>query len=342
MRNLAPGCCSRVVQGWTPLVARACKVVAKAAPVRTDVAAAKVVEHGAASSRSRTGTTRTRALAGGEDDHYRTLGVSRSATAQDIRSAFRKRARQCHPDVNKELGAGEQFKSVRLAYEILLDDAKRREYDASLPAGAPAGARRRRRQPRTAAPRYAHYSRVTYNHSPERPPAANAAAAAQGSRSTGAASSARAECEGAAAPEEGRKDASRDSVAAKETIPLQLREAAIGLWIVAVAWHAFGAHAALTLLVAVISLRKQLAVGYRVASGVAWLIGGEKGLLVAASVTLATLVCGRPQEGTAAAIVALALWLGGCLMQAIPFPPGAILVMAYKCIELQAELEVVA
>ena len=64
-------------------------------------------------------------------DYYQSLGVTRDASADDIRKAFRKLAREYHPDVAKDKKtAEEKFKEINEAYEVLSDPAKRKKYDA--------------------------------------------------------------------------------------------------------------------------------------------------------------------------------------------------------------------
>ena len=58
-------------------------------------------------------------------DYYEVLGVGRSASEDDIRKAYRRLALQFHPDRNKDVGASEQFKEVKEAYETLADAEKR-------------------------------------------------------------------------------------------------------------------------------------------------------------------------------------------------------------------------
>lgn len=62
-------------------------------------------------------------------DHYTTLGLARDATPDDVKKAYRKLARQLHPDVNKAPDAEERFKAVSQAYDVLADPDKRSAYD---------------------------------------------------------------------------------------------------------------------------------------------------------------------------------------------------------------------
>ena len=62
-------------------------------------------------------------------DYYEILEVSRTASKEEIKSAFRKKARTLHPDVNKAPDAEERFKELGKAYETLMDDNKRATYD---------------------------------------------------------------------------------------------------------------------------------------------------------------------------------------------------------------------
>lgn len=74
-------------------------------------------------------------------DYYRTLGLSRGASGEDVRRAYRRQALRFHPDKNKEPGAEERFKEVAEAYDVLSDPKKREIFDKygeeGLKGGAP-------------------------------------------------------------------------------------------------------------------------------------------------------------------------------------------------------------
>ncbi|HUX22319.1 MAG TPA: J domain-containing protein [Spirochaetia bacterium] len=63
-------------------------------------------------------------------DYYEVLGVSRTASQEEIQKAYRKLARKYHPDMNKSSEAEERFKKIGEAYEVLKDPQKRKRYDA--------------------------------------------------------------------------------------------------------------------------------------------------------------------------------------------------------------------
>src|SRR5260370_39533286 len=66
-------------------------------------------------------------------DFYQILGVARTATQEEIQRAYRKLARESHPDVNSDPGAEDRFKDVSEAYHVLSDPQTRRRYDAFGP-----------------------------------------------------------------------------------------------------------------------------------------------------------------------------------------------------------------
>jgi curved DNA-binding protein CbpA len=74
---------------------------------------------------------------GGQVDPYAELGVSRDASSEEIRRAYRQVARRHHPDVNRDPGGPERFAAAARAYEILNDPAARARYDNRFPGPVP-------------------------------------------------------------------------------------------------------------------------------------------------------------------------------------------------------------
>lgn len=68
-------------------------------------------------------------------DYYDILGVSRNASKEEIKRAYRRLARKYHPDINKESGAEERFKEINRAYEVLSEPETRTRYDQFGEAG---------------------------------------------------------------------------------------------------------------------------------------------------------------------------------------------------------------
>jgi molecular chaperone DnaJ len=79
-----------------------------------------------------------------DKDFYAALGVAKDASASDIKKAYRELARKYHPDVNQDNAqAADRFKEISEAYDVLSDDASRREYDEVRAMFGPGGAGRR-------------------------------------------------------------------------------------------------------------------------------------------------------------------------------------------------------
>ncbi|MCC3237516.1 DnaJ domain-containing protein, partial [Pediococcus acidilactici] len=75
----------------------------------------------------------------GSKDYYDILGVSRDASEDEIKKAYRRLSKKYHPDINKEPGAEQKFKDINEAYDVLGDAQKRAQYDQFGSADGNAG-----------------------------------------------------------------------------------------------------------------------------------------------------------------------------------------------------------
>jgi molecular chaperone DnaJ len=74
-------------------------------------------------------------------DYYQILGVDRNTSKEDIKKAYRRLAKEWHPDVNPDPKAEEKFKEINEAYYVLSDEEKRQQYDQLLKSGDEKGYR---------------------------------------------------------------------------------------------------------------------------------------------------------------------------------------------------------
>lgn len=247
--------------------------------------------------------------------HYEVLGLSPNASSSEIKRAYRLLALKYHPDVNKEVGANEDFKSVRLAYEILINEATRSEYDKAL-----------RHQHSTRRPlgdewninqeyadglyRWAYLRRKMQrekfweqHHTTE---------------------------EEFSSYDDGDEESPNEE---RDSFVEVLKSAFLSLFLM----QTVGFRLSLTFSSLMALIDEKLDAGYKFGHLVAWVLGGRAGILLTIFLSFASWVCGKTSSSVVAVVV-VAMWFGSNLARCAPIPQGALLTLLYMSIKLQIDL----
>lgn len=274
-------------------------------------------------------------------DHYKVLGVSSTATVQDIKMAFRRLARKYHPDVNKDFGADEMFKTICIAYKVLSDKTSRNALDVFLRhqtqaarkktyKDRQAGYSRERSKPYNFQWRRGSYKRtIDYDDIWDSSLGDNGFMQNEGNEwsSVFGRNTAGKFCKDSDNSETWNKNR---GFAWAEGWEKSIIESLVIFCLVAFIWHCFGAQLALTYFVFFMPHNKQNTAWYKIASVIAWLIGGKRGLALQYGIALTGCIYGKTYDN-ALAFVLMAIWMAGYLTQVIHLPRGAILLFAYLC-----------
>ncbi|KAM0943658.1 putative DnaJ domain, Chaperone J-domain superfamily [Dioscorea sansibarensis] len=252
---------------------------------------------------------------GGEQDHYSVLGLPRTASASEIKRAYRLLARKYHPDVSRDLRAGEVFKSIHAAYEVLSDGVKRSQYDRTLMFQGTTDRQWRRKW--TTHPDAADEMRRRIFRWEE------LRRQMQHEKQNGEDSWYR------------QRDTNREA-SDNERGPFSdvLRFAFLTLFLM----QTVGCRASLTFCGLTALLDNHLDFGYKIGYLVAWLLGGRGGILLTLCINFSSWLCGK-NNSSLVALVIVAMWVGVNLARFAPLPQGAVLALLYMSIKLQVDLK---
>ncbi|KAI3446373.1 hypothetical protein Pfo_003038 [Paulownia fortunei] len=261
------------------------------------------------------------ATVNGHRNHYDILGVSPNASSSDIKRAYRLLALKYHPDVNKEVGANEDFMSIRLAYDILINETTRTEYDKALcheqsirrPLGDEWAANpeyedglrfyrwaylRRKMQREKYWEQY-HTKEEQFSFYDDADEVS----------------------------EEENPDEERGSFIEV------LRSAFLSLFLM----QTVGIRLSLTFSSLMAMIDRKLDAGYKFGYLFAWILGGRAGILLTMFLSFASWLCGKTSSSVVALVV-VAMWFGSNLARYAPVPQGALLTLLYMSIKLQVDL----
>ncbi|KAK7396159.1 hypothetical protein VNO78_16967 [Psophocarpus tetragonolobus] len=257
------------------------------------------------------------AAVNGGQNHYAVLGVARTATALEIKRAYRLLARKFHPDVSKDPHAAELFKSIHHAYEVLSNEVTRVQYDQELQFGHNSSREKwsysTEFEEQARVYRWAHLRRKMNNQR---------------------------YWENYNVNEEDNYTSETEEEEDKEILDEErgsfievLRSAFISLFL----FQTFGSRLSLSFSSLSALFDKQLDTGYKIAYVIAWILGGRGGVLLTLCLSFASWVCGKTSSSVVALIV-VAMWVGSYLARYAPLPQGALLALLYMSIKLQSDL----
>ncbi|XP_071710622.1 uncharacterized protein [Rutidosis leptorrhynchoides] len=253
-----------------------------------------------------------------QPNHYNILGVSADASTSEIKKAYRLLARKYHPDVNKESQAGEVFKGVRLAYEVLSNNSARDQYDRSLqykPSNGPPW--------RTYDINFEDEIKVHRWSDLRQKVGYQKYYESRDSKE-----------KYYPYDDEMDDEFEVESVSNERGSFLEiLKSTFVSIFLL----KTIGAKLSLTYTSLMAMLDPELDGGYKVGYVVAWLLGGRSGIVLTLCLSFASWVCGKTSSNVVALVV-VSMWVGSNLARFAPLPQGALLTLIYMSIKLQADL----
>ncbi|CAK9136734.1 unnamed protein product [Ilex paraguariensis] len=257
----------------------------------------------------------------GQQNHYAVLGVSPNASSADIKKAYRLLALKYHPDVSKDSGAGEVFKSIRIAYDVLSNETTRIQYDRAL-----------RYQDDTGRPLTGRWDYTPEFEEDERTYRwADLRRRMQRERYW---EHYHARGENFSFYDETDEDSEEESGDEERGSFVEvLKSAFLSLFLM----HTIGIRLSLSFSSLMALVDRKLDAGYKVGYMIAWVLGGRGGILLTLCLSFASWVCGKTSSSLVALVV-VAMWVGSNVARCTPLPQGALLTLLYMSIKLQVDL----
>lgn len=250
-------------------------------------------------------------------NHYDVLGVSARASAADIKKAYRALARKYHPDVSKDSQAGETFKVIRLAYDVLSNVETRAQYDQGLQF-----------QENSRIP-WRQYQNQTYN--PEFDEGVRVYRWAELRRQM-------------RREKYWKQYESGEYTDSEEEYEDEALDNDRGSFSEVLAFTFFtlffmktiGTQFTLMLCSFAAMLDRKLDSGYKMGYLLAWVMGGRGGVLLSLCISFVSWACGKTSSSLVALMV-VAMWVGTNLSRYVPLPQGALIALLYMSVKLQAD-----